>query len=195
MIAVDLIAQAKADGLTLTVKGDRLNVKGPPDAVSRWIAPLKAAKPEVIAFLAPVAAGDAVAPACGVPRLRVLEQVAADPFEPPHSQSLGQWQRWHALLIQHKRKLGHPADLAAGLGYGEAVNEWHKANGAAPPTDRCAGCGEPIGNPGTDPWNFPDGARLHPRTDCAAVYGKAWHAAAAAALARLGIAAPAGWEP
>ncbi len=80
-----------------------------------------------------------------------------------------------------------PRPEAERLACGETLVAWHKTHGEAPPRAFCAGCGEPVS--GAEIMEIWDGARVHlaPGYGCLIAYGRRWRAAAAKALAGMGI--------
>lgn len=98
-----------------------------------------------------------------------------------------------AAIRQHLG--GYDRTTAEMLAYGELLTDWHRERGAKPDPARCAGCGFALA--GRPAHAFPDGAGVHTDRDleCWTAYGVRWRAAAAEALARLGIARPEGWDP
>jgi len=76
--------------------------------------------------------------------------------------------------------------------FDRTISDWHRQHGARPPEGVCAGCGGPLN--GHEAYSLHDGARLHD-DDCLRAYGATWRAAAADALARMGVGRPESWEP
>jgi hypothetical protein len=109
---------------------------------------------------------------------------STDPFDPPVTGYGPEWRRWFSLLVEQKKELGHPPAFAARLAYGEALTVWHLHHGDRPDPPCCAGCGDPVANP---VHTLPDGALICPADDCLIAYGEKWRAAAASALAALGV--------
>jgi len=107
--------------------------------------------------------------------------------------STGDAAAWQVLHRQHIARIEVRTDdtfeQAAVAAFDRLVSDWHREHGAPPPEGVCAGCGGPLS--GSEAYSLHDGARLHGDA-CLARYGERWRAAAADALARLGIARPEG---
>jgi hypothetical protein len=111
--------------------------------------------------------------------------------------SEGEAADWHRRHREHLARVRAKPDddtreQAAPAAYDRLISDWHREHGAPPPEGLCAGCGGPLS--GNEAYGLHDGARLHDDA-CLIRYGLRWRSAAAAALARLGIAAPGGWKP
>ncbi len=75
----------------------------------------------------------------------------------------------------------------------EVAAIWHRQHGERSPRGICAGCGHPLG--GTEIITLPRGDRVHAGAgnrafQCLGMYSQRWKAAAAIALANMGIPAP-----
>ena len=165
MDGVTLLDQARAAGLAVAVRGDRLIVRGPRRAET--VAKLLLAnKPAVMAALV----NHKAPPVCS------------------RANGAGEW------LARHREALAcwgafHPPEEAAEIAWGEMVNRWHKRHGERVPPGICAGCRRPIGNSAVLPLG--GGAGVHTATlECIVAYGDHWRSAATEALVAMGLTPP-----
>jgi hypothetical protein len=98
---------------------------------------------------------------------------------------------WLERLHHYARRYDH--EVAPRMAYNTVLTDWHLSCGHVPARTHCAGCGRPLVS-GEPDMVLPDGAHLHDSDACLVAWGDKWRTAAAAALQRLGINAPATWE-
>jgi hypothetical protein len=173
---LNLLREARAAGLTVTVQGDKLVIRGPRRAEPVALRLLKH-KPAVMAALVRAPAQ----PRQAAPEPERAGWDAAD------------WQAYFDERAAIREFDGQrPRVEAERLAWGELLVEWHKAHGAPPPSSRCAGCGKPIG--GSPAMTLADAARVHDVAsyECLLKYGRRWRAAAAKALTSMGLEPPGG---
>src|SRR5262249_15182716 len=94
----------------------------------------------------------------------------------------------YAERVSWWRRAGDAEEFARSLAWSAVAAEWHLLHGRRVPAGVCAGCGELLGKD-TAVLLLPHGERAHVDSDdeCIIAYGRRWRAAAAAALAPLGI--------
>jgi hypothetical protein len=203
MNAAELIAQVRADGAVLTVRGGALVLKGSPDALERWAGPLKAAKPAVLAVLS------------GQRELGEHGELAASSFALAESESEGagdsaevhdsppdgtEAEAAELRYVYEERvgiriyDAGYTRREAERLAFGEMIEQWCGRHPLPLRPEICAGCGVPLAAGGL---NLPDGARVHWEGDhvfdCLIAYGVGRKRRAAKALALCGLQPQLGW--
>jgi hypothetical protein len=106
---------------------------------------------------------------------------------------------WRALFEQravlHELNGKGPREQAGGLAFNDLILEWHRRYGVRPDPQRCAGCGDELGDEAG--LVLCDDARVHldgiRGANCLISYGKKWRSAAIAALEALGLDPPEGF--
>jgi hypothetical protein len=126
---------------------------------------------------------------------RAVAEALADAFHPPVATRSppADWCAWWRQEVAARQPYMGRAGAERRV-WGAALTMWHFVHGARPDGHRCAGCAGPLG---AQACVLPDGARIHDdhrMVGCLADYGGRWRPAAAAALARLGITPPEGWQ-
>ncbi len=160
----EALALAQRYHVTIQVRGDRLHLKAPAPPPPELIEKLREAKPAILRLL-------------------------ARPGPEPERAGWGaaDWRGYVEERVALRLGLGHPQPQAARFAWDETLVAWHKAHGVPPPRALCAGCDKPLSGAGSmDIW---DGARVHLDDGyrCLIAYGRCWRAAAAEALAAMGI--------
>ena len=105
------------------------------------------------------------------------------------------WRDWYEERCAIRQyEAGYPRRMAEALAYREAINRWHRLNGAPTDPALCAGCGGLLS--GGEILDLPDSARVHIDDEwaCLRVYRKRWCNEAVTALAGLNVHPPEGWE-
>jgi hypothetical protein len=194
MNAAELIAHVRADGAELAIRGGALVLKGSPDALKRWSAPLKAAKPAVLEALS------------GQRELGEHGELAASSLVLAEKDGAGDSAEVHdgpldELRYAYEERVGiriydagYTRREAERLAFGEMIEQWCERYPLRLQQVSCAGCGEPLAA-GT--LELPDGARVHWERDqefeCLIAYGFNRKRRAVEALARRGLQPPVGW--
>jgi len=201
MNAAELIAQVRADGAELAVRGGALVLKGSPDALERWSGPLKAAKVAVL---------EAIGGQC---ELGELGELAASSLALAEKEGAGDSAEVHdsppddteaeaaELRCAYEERVGiriydagYTRHEAERLAFCEIIEQWCERHPLRLPPGSCAGCGEPLAAGALD---LPDGARVHWEHDrefkCLIAYGFRRKCRAVEALALRGLQPPVGW--
>jgi len=201
MNAVELIAQVRADGAVIAVRGGALVLKGSPEALERWSGPLKAAKPAVLAVLNDQREfGEPRELAA--PSKPFAERMGAGAQADVHDE-LPACMEAEAVELRYGYEervgirlydAGYTRHEAERLAYGETIEQWCERHPLRLQPGRCAGCREPLATGGLE---LPGGARVHWEQDqdfgCLIAYGFRRKRRAVAALARCGLHPPVGW--
>jgi hypothetical protein len=169
MEVLALIRTAHEAGLTITAEGGTLIVRGPK---------------------------------CAAPVVRQLADVKADVLAALARSEQSDIARWYdrfAARIAHRSLNGQRSwREAERLAFGDMILEWHRRHGARPDPRSCAACGHELPD-GSGIVLDHGGLRVHfdavRRDDCIIAYGQKWRGAAIAALQKLGINPPEGFEP
>jgi hypothetical protein len=201
MNAAELIAQVRADGAELAVRGGALVLKGSPDALERWSGPLKAAKPAVLEALGGQRElgehGELVAPSrLSAEREAVVARADVHDDMPDCREAEAADLR-HAYEERVGIRLydaGYTRHEAERLAYGEIIEQWCDRHPLRLQPGSCAGCREPLATGGLE---LPDGARVHWEQDqdfrCLIAYGFRRKRRAVEVLALGGLKPPIGW--
>jgi len=164
-------------GASVAPDGDRLVVRAGPSGVPpALMARLRAAKPDLIAALAPVT---------HAPRSTPVG--AADAVW---------WRNYFEIRRIHWELGGKRArSEAQRLAFNDLVDEWRMRRDRRSPVWQCAGCDQPIG--GLSALTLSDGNRVHfdEENACLIQFGRRWHDDAVAGLRALGLEPPPGFEP
>jgi putative DNA primase/helicase len=169
MDGMNLLQKAHAAGLAVAAHGGRLVIRGPRRAgpVARLLIEHK---PEIMAVL-------------------------ADADSPPTDHAADWRELYEESAAIRQFEAGYPKPIADRLAYGELTEKWCERHPAQTDPNRCAGCG---GMLGIDVLSLADGARVHfePHREfrCLIDYGLVRKRRAVAALAKLGLAPPWGWQ-
>lgn len=190
--AAQVLDQLARIGATVSRDGDRLVVHASWAPVpAELVARLRAVKQEIMAEITRLSPPDISRANCKGHRGHRDHQ---DHTPHPEPERAGwrpaDWQADHARRVALRLALGHPEAVGWVLAWGETLTEWHKAHGVPPPARLCAGCGQPLsGASAMEVW---DGGCVHdsPAYACLIAYGRRWRAAAAEALAGMGITPP-----
>jgi hypothetical protein len=199
MNAAELIAQVRADGAELAVRGGALVLKGSPDALERWSGLLKAAKSAVLEALGgqrelgehgELAAPSKLSPERGAVVTRA--DVHDDIPDCSEAEAVELRYAYEERVGIRLYDAGYTRHEAERLAYGETIEKWCERHPLRLQPGSCAGCGEPLA---TGALELPDGARVHWERDqefrCLIAYGFKRKRRAVQALAVMGIVPPA----
>jgi len=198
MNAVELIAQVRADGVELAVRGGALVLKGSPDVLERWSGPVKAAKPALLEALG----GQRELGELAASSLALTEKEGAVDSAEVHDSPADDTEAEAAeLRYAYEERVGiriydagYTRREAERLAFCEIIEQWCERHTLRLPPGSCAGCGEPLADGALD---LPNGARVHWEHDrefkCLIAYGFRRKRRAVEALAALGLQPPEGW--
>ena len=200
MSAAALLREFEGHGVELTVAGDTLRWRAPPGAMTaEMMVTLKARKSEVIEVLVQGGTDSEVLIHAESPAVPVGATDVGHRAEkrPTHQWDATDWKAFYderAAIAEFDG--GQSRQQAEALAFETTVVEWMNVTPPADVSeDRCAGCGKPLGEIGSDAVPVLAGGGAHAWVHhgaCHKRFRATREAAAVKALATMGISAPDG---